>query len=70
MKQGNPNRKRFGIIALISAMISGLTSRPEKMDVAELQQRRAFILTNGGRAPIPTRVLNQRQRRKRAAQTR
>lgn len=28
------------------------------------------LLTNGGRAPIPHRLPNQRQRRKRAAQTR
>lgn len=33
-------------------------------------RQRADLLTNGGRAPIPTRILNQRQKRKRAAQTR
>lgn len=70
MKQGNPNRKRFGLIALIGAMIAGFTSKPDGMSTQELQQRKAFILTNGGRAPIPNRIPNQRQRRKLAAQTR
>lgn len=68
MKQGNPNKKR-GIIALISAMIAGMTSRPEGVGHTELVQRRSYLLTNGGVAPIPTRVLNQRQRRKRNRQT-
>ena len=69
MKQGNPT-KRFGIIALISAMIAGLTSRPENTSVKDLHQRRSVLLTNGGAAPIPQRLPNQRQRRKSAAQNR
>jgi len=64
MKQGNPTR-RFGIIALIGAMLSGLTARPKGVTEQDLQQRRTVLLTNGGMAPIPTRVLNQRQKRKR-----
>ena len=69
MKQGNP-RKRFGLVALIGAMISGLVDIPKEVSVQELQARRSFVLTNGGNAPIPRRLPNQRQRRKLAAQTR
>jgi len=68
MKQGNASKK-FGIIALIGAMISGMTSRPEGVQHKDLVQRRTYLLTNGGVAPIPSRVLNQRQKRKRNRQT-
>ena len=68
MKQGNP-RKRFGLVALIGAMLAGLQSKPEGVTEQDLQQRRSFVLTNGGNAPIPHRVLNQRQKRKRNRQT-
>lgn len=68
MKQGNPTRK-FGIIALISAMIGGLMERPKDMPVAELHSRKGQLLTNGGMAPIPHKLPNQRQRRKLARQT-
>lgn len=70
MKQGNPNKKRFGLVALISAMIAGLTSKPEGVTTQDLQRRRSTVLINGGVAPIPHRLPNQRQRRKLAAQTR
>lgn len=70
MKQGNPNRKKFGVIALIGAILAGFRSAPDGMTTPELQQRKSFLLTNGGRAPIPGRLPNQRQRRKRMAQTR
>ena len=65
MKQGNP-RKKFGVIALLGAMISGLVSRSntDNAQVSELHQRKNFLLTNGGRAPIPGRMKNQRQKRK------
>ena len=69
MKQGNPT-KRFGLVAILSAMISGATERPKDVNVSDLQRRKAFVLTNGGKAPIPSKFLNQRQRRKRAAQMR
>ena len=69
MKQGNPTRK-FGLVSLISAMIAGLTSKPNGVTDQELQQRKAFVLTNGGRAPIPSKFPNQRQKRKLAAQMR
>lgn len=68
MKQGNPTR-RFGLVALIGAMLSGLTSKPQGVTEQDLQQRRTYVLTNGGKAPIPHRVLNQRQKRKRNRQT-
>ena len=67
MKQGNPT-KRFGIIALIGAMLSGMTSRPEGVSNSDLQQRRTILLTNGGRAPIPFKTQNQKQRRKQVRQ--
>lgn len=67
MKQGNPNRKRFG---LIGAMLAGFQSKPDGVTHGELQERKAFLLTKGGHAPIPHRLPNQRQRRKLKAQTR
>jgi hypothetical protein len=51
MKQGNPTRKRFGLVALINAMIGGMMSRPEGVNVEDLQKRRAHVLANGGMAP-------------------
>ena len=51
MKQGNPT-KRFGLVALISAMISGLTSRPEGV---------TRMSTRGALRPIPR---NRRARKK------
>ena len=69
MKQGNPT-KRFGLVALIGAMIAGLTSKPKGVTTQDLQARRLHVLINGGVAPIPHRIPNQRQRRKLAAQMR
>ena len=69
MKQGNP-KKRFGLVSLISAMISGLTSRPEGVTTTDLVQMKNNVLINGGRAPIPSKFPNQRQKRKLAAQMR
>jgi hypothetical protein len=69
MKQGNPNKRKFGIIALIGAMLAGLTAKPEGVNDVDLQYRRASILTNGGVAPIPRKVPNQRQKRKLNRQT-
>ena len=68
MKQGNPT-KRFGLLALISAMLGGLISRPQGVTDQELHQRKTFVLMNGGRAPIPNRMKNQRQKRKSQRQT-
>ena len=68
MKQGNPT-KRFGLIALIGAMLAGMTARPEGVEHKDLVQRRTYLLTNGGVAPMPQRMMNQRQRRKRNRQT-
>jgi len=68
MKQGNPT-KRFGIVALIGAMLAGLTAKPKGVTEQDLQVRRASVLTNGGKAPIPQRLPNQRQRRKLNRQT-
>lgn len=68
MKQGNQT-KRFGIISLLGAMISGMASRPADMEHKDLVQRRTYLLTNGGIAPIPSRMLNQRQKRKLKRQT-
>lgn len=68
MKQGNPT-KRFGMIALIGAILSGNQSMPKGTDRGSLLQRRNTLLTNGGAAPIPHKMLNQRQRRKLYRQT-
>jgi len=69
MKQGNTT-KRFGIIALISAMLGGGVSMPADTSRQDLSRRRNFLLTNGGLAPIPGKMMNQRQKRKLAAQNR
>lgn len=68
MKLGNPT-KRFGLIAMIGAMIAGRMAKPEGLTDQDLHQRRSFVLTNGGKAPIPHRLSNQRQRRKLNRQT-
>ena len=68
MKQGNPTR-RFGLVALIDAMLSGLAKKPDGVKDTDLQQRRTMLLTNGGNAPIPSKFLNQKQKRKLARQT-
>lgn len=67
MKQGNIGR-RFGLIAMIGAMLSGKAAKPEGVESKELAQRRNYLLTNGGVAPYPGRVLNQRQKRKQLRQ--
>lgn len=69
MKQGDPTKK-LGIIALIGAMLSGMSKAPDGITSGDLHQRRSILLTNGGMAPIPRRLPNQRQRRKLAAQNR
>lgn len=61
-------KRRFGLVALIRAMLTGLAQRPENMDNRDLLERRADLLTNGGRAPLPQRTYNQRQKRKRNRQ--
>jgi len=68
MKQGNPT-KRFGIIALIGAMLGGLTKKTEGVTDGDLIYRRNMLLTNNGKAPIPSKFLNQRQKRKIKRQT-
>ena len=68
MKQGNPTR-RFGLIALLSAMIGGTVAMPKGEDTASLSHRKNMVLTNGGAAPIPYKMMNQKQRRKLQRQT-
>ena len=67
MKQGNPT-KRFGIIALMSAMIAGFTAKPEGVTHAHLETRKAALLTNGGYGGMRSNAKNQRQKRKAARQ--
>ena len=62
-------RKTLGLVATIAAMFSGMESLPEGMSFADLERIRTTALTNGGRAPIPSKMLNQRQRRKLNRQT-
>lgn len=68
MKQGNA-KKKFGTIALISAIINGAQKMPEGRTVQDLAQQKSNLLINYGRAPIPTKMLNQRQKRKRYRQS-
>lgn len=68
MKNGNASKK-FGIISLIGAMISGLINRPKNVTVQELEKKKSMLLTNYGKAPIPEKMLNQRQKRKRYRQS-
>ena len=63
MKQGNA-KKKFGIIALISAIINGAQQMPQGRTIQDLSQQKTNLLINYGRAPIPAKMLNQRQRRK------
>lgn len=52
------------------------TQQPKKLNRTQILKSKGMIyeaemlLTNGGMAPIPSKFLNQRQRRKRAAQMR
>lgn len=50
-------------------MLGGLTSKPDGVTDGYLHQHKAMLLTNGGKAPIPAKFLNQRQKRKRNRQT-
>lgn len=68
MKQGNPT-KRFGIIALIGAMLQSIVEKPEGVTESDLIYRRNMLLTNNGKAPIPSKFLNQKQKRKIKRQT-
>lgn len=61
--------KKLGIIATINAMINSFTKQKYKTDdIINLIRRRDMLLTNGNTAPIPTRLKNQRQKRKLARQ--
>lgn len=62
--------KKLGVIATISAMINGLIgNKKQAKEVVNLHQRKTYLLTNGYNAPIPSKLLNQRQKRKLARQT-
>jgi len=68
MKQGNP-QKKMGRVAMLAAMISGMLSTGNKAYTMQMMQEKSMLLTNGGRAPIPGKMLNQRQKRKRYRQS-
>lgn len=55
-----------GRVKDLSMRIAALTSLGSGAYAAQLKVERDQLLTNGGRPPIPTRMLNQRQKRKRA----
>jgi hypothetical protein len=61
--------KTLGLIATIAAIFSRSQSLPEGMNHSDLNSIRVTALTNGGRAPIPSKMLNQRQKRKLNRQT-
>ena len=61
------------ITKFLAAMFMVLMAKSEKgpddlMMAADYSRQRNYLLTNGGNAPIPTRVLNQRQKRKKVRQ--
>ena len=61
------------ITKFLAAMFMGLMAKSEKapddlMMAADYSRQRNYLLTNGGKSPIPTRVLNQRQKRKKIRQ--
>lgn len=64
--------KKPGAVAIITSMLLNLQSQPFNdnnfLRQKELLQRRSFLLTNGGVPPIPFKMLNQRQKRKRNRQ--
>lgn len=68
MKQGNPNRK-LGLVAFLSAIFSGALPAPKGVTKEAILQRKNNVLINYGNAPIPPRILNQRQKRKRFRQS-
>lgn len=61
--------KTFGLVATIAAIFSGRVGVPEGMNHSDLERIKTAALTNGGRPPIPSKMLNQRQRRKLNRQT-
>ena len=69
MKQGTPQRSKMGRIAMIMAAIAGVFGR-NKTDrsLPDLMKHKNDLLLNRYSGPAPRRVLNQRQKRKRARQ--
>lgn len=65
MKQGNP-QKKMGRVAMIAAAIAGLFSGVGKGSVPVLMKEKSDLLTNRIYGPAPRKILNQRQKRKRA----
>ena len=67
-------KKGFGIVRLLAGLIAaGMNydrTEAKGSEIASMQRHKGFLLTNGGAAPIPSRMLNQRQKRKLKAQTR
>lgn len=61
--------RKLGLVAILGAMIKGALARPGETNVKDLMVHRDMLLTNGGVAPIPPRMPNQRQRRKLNRQT-
>lgn len=71
MKQSNLQQpKKVGKVAKLTAMINGMNATGNGKYAIQLMQEKSMLLTNGGRAPIPSSVPNQRQKRKLAAQMR
>ena len=61
------------ITKFLAAMFMGLMAQSERTPdqtriAADYSRQRNYLLTNGGKSPIPTRVLNQRQKRKKIRQ--
>lgn len=71
--QASQRPKRVGrvahLTATISAMMLGAAQGVINKDALALMAQKNALLTNGYQAPIPRRMLNQRQIRKKKRQT-
>ena len=66
MKQGNPTKK-FGRVAMLMALIGGMFNSSGKEKAEAMREKNGLIMNFGG--PVPRRILNQRQKRKRYRQS-
>jgi aromatic ring-opening dioxygenase LigB subunit len=61
--------RRFGVVAILSAMIANLHAqkKPDFAEIQKLQHKKNGLILNYGGC-IPAKFLNQRQKRKLARQ--
>lgn len=61
-------QKKVGRVAILSFMINGMIAKGDQSYALGLMAEKNMLLSNGNKPPIPARILNQRQQRKRARQ--